>query len=109
MIDWAQVKTLRDDLGHEAFGEVVDLFFVENDPVVQRLDHHTAPHQMQADFHFLKGTATYLGFDDFAQLCTRCEERALAGSLSAKDIGQAVACYAGSKAEFSAKLPGITL
>lgn len=104
MIDWNQVKSLRNDLGHEEFLAVVELFFQENDPVVQKLNHTASAAESQSNFHFLKGTATYLGFSEFAALCARNEDKAISGTLNALDIGETVASYADSKAKFSTSM-----
>ena len=37
MIDWPRVKELREEVGAEGFGEVVDLFIEEVEEVISKL------------------------------------------------------------------------
>jgi hypothetical protein len=37
MIDWSQVKSLRNDVGHDEFDEIVELFLEEVEKIVAKL------------------------------------------------------------------------
>lgn len=67
MLNWARVEELREEVGPDAFGEVVELFLEEVTEALTRLDPGAA--SLEADLHFLKGAALNLGFDGFAGLC----------------------------------------
>ena len=74
LIDWNKVNELRDDVGHEDFDEVVELFLEE---VEEMLAHLGAPgRSAEADMHFLKGAALNLGFSNFSDLCRDGEHAA---------------------------------
>ena len=65
MIDWQQVRQLRDDVGKEEMVEVVVLFLSEVDEAIENLQAEYAVMTTQdrsAAFHFLKGCAANLGF-----------------------------------------------
>lgn len=63
MIDWHQIDTLREEIGAEHLGEVIDLFCAEIREALQDLSTSdwTAP-----KFHFLKGSALNVGLAEFA-------------------------------------------
>ena len=78
MIDWPRVTELREEVGAEDFGEVVEIFLEEVEEVIGKLEGGDRG-QLEQDLHFLKGSALNLGFDEFsstlpgwrASLCTR--------------------------------------
>ena len=80
MIDWARVADLYDDFGDADFVEVVDVFLEESDDGVQRLAQSQTPAEDRAAFHFLKGAALNLGFDELSRLCAEGEEAAASGA-----------------------------
>lgn len=107
MIDWGQVKTLRDEVGHEDFNEVVELFLEEVEEVVTRLQGDTDVCDLENDLHFLKGSAMNLGFSEFSALCQDGEQRAAQGRGAEINIGRVLDCYAVSKTAFVTELPRI--
>ncbi|NRB04008.1 MAG: Hpt domain-containing protein [Rhodobacteraceae bacterium] len=98
MIDWSQLAQLRKDIGEEDFGFVVDMFFEESDPVVTRLVETPDPGTAEADYHFLKGSASSLGFVVLSDLCDTFEQRAVEKTLPPDAGAQTAACYAATKA-----------
>lgn len=102
MIDWDRVNTLRSEVGEEAFGEVVELFLAETDEVVERLRANPQPDNFRADFHFLKGAALNLGFNEMSALCARNEKTAADTPQAAVD--EALDAYARARAAFVAGL-----
>ena len=106
MIDWARVLELREEVGPEDFDEVVALFLDEVDEVITRLRDSPDPARLEADLHFLKGSALSLGFADFSSLCASGEVRAASGQDISADLAGLLSCYAGSRARFLAELPG---
>ncbi|NOR30990.1 MAG: Hpt domain-containing protein, partial [Sulfitobacter sp.] len=61
MIDWAQVNTLRDDVGKDYFAEIIDIFIDEVEDVIEKLRNVPDLNTLGDDLHFLKGSALNLG------------------------------------------------
>lgn len=104
MIDWGRVQDLRDEIGADAFGEVVELFLDEVDTEIGKLRLPDSGPDLEALLHFLKGSALNLGFAAFADLCHRGERAAAAGQQDGIDLGAVLDCYTCSKSEFIAGL-----
>lgn len=103
MINWERVNELRDEIGAEDFGEIVELFLSE---VEERLETLCADKSVEAvgeDMHFLKGSALNLGFENLASICQDREDRAATGEIIT-DLPSVIASYSASKSEFLAKL-----
>lgn len=99
MIDWSRVSELHEEVGEEDFAEVVELFLGEVDGVIEVLTPGMA--DLEAQLHFLKGSALNLGFDAFARLCQEGESAANAGQGAQVDVARVRDCYASSRAEFA--------
>jgi HPt (histidine-containing phosphotransfer) domain-containing protein len=84
VIDWDRVRDLYDEIGADAFAEVLDLFVLEVDDAIARLRAATLPDARSNEFHFLKGAALNLGLGQIAALCAQGEKAAAAG----QDTGQ---------------------
>lgn len=97
MIDWDRVAELHSEIGHEDFGEVVEIFLEEVDGAIETLGHASEP--LEAQLHFLKGSALNLGFQQFADLCQTGETRAAAGETSI-DLAEIADLYKASRDEF---------
>ncbi len=79
MINWERVAELREDFGAEGFEEMIEVFLDEVTTGLQRLGAAATPDAMRAEFHFLKGAALNMGFDEIAGLCAQGEELSEAG------------------------------
>jgi histidine phosphotransfer protein HptB len=99
MIDWARVTELREEIGDDGFGEVVELFLDEVEDVIRRLATAPDPLRFEDDLHFLKGSAWNLGFRELGRLCQAGERRAADGD-NAIDIAEILASYGRSKDAF---------
>jgi histidine phosphotransfer protein HptB len=84
MINWDRVAELQDEIGADGFDEVVALFLAEADECVVRLPLAATPDQVEADMHFLKGSALNLGLDQLADLCQQ-------GERAARGLGEPIA------------------
>lgn len=100
MIFWPRVTELRDEIGAEDFGEVVELFLDEVDAAIAALRGNPDRARLGQDLHFLKGSALNLGFSDFSDICETGERSAAAGRPEDVDIAAVVALYDASRAEF---------
>jgi HPt (histidine-containing phosphotransfer) domain-containing protein len=90
VIDWARIKELYDEIGADAFGDVIDLFVEEVGEGVTSLTVADTPKARVQAFHFLKGAALNLGLTEVAQICALGEQRAGAG-LDTDDLADQVA------------------
>lgn len=105
MIDWNHVNELRDDVGADDFDEVVALFLEEVDEIVARLPKSTDPHQIEADYHALKGCAQGLGFRTFARLCQASEQLCKNQKISEINRDETLRSYRDSRRVFLEQLP----
>ncbi len=98
MIDWIRVAQLRDEIGAEDFAEVAELFLLEVEDTLFRLDGAAGnPEEMRELLHFLKGSALNLGFSDLSAVCSRGE-----ANSAGVDIATLKDLYARSRSFFEA-------
>ena len=114
MIDWTQIKQLKEDVGLEDLAEVIEVFIEEVDEAVDVLRDVTQldAATMETSLHFLKGSALNLGFADFATLCAQGEAKAKENAPNAFDLTKVAPAYDASKKQFLAELSaevGITM
>lgn len=76
---------MYEEVGEEALGEVLDLFTSEVDEGLLRLAEATTPKAIAAEFHFLKGAALNLGFEEVVSLCAQGEANASAGRATEQE------------------------
>lgn len=104
MIDWDHVRKLRDEIGADAFGEVVDLFLEEVETEIAQLRAPPPTLDLEAQLHFIKGSALNLGFAEFADLCQQGEAAAAGGQADSVDLARVLDCFDRSRAAFMASL-----
>jgi histidine phosphotransfer protein HptB len=104
MIDWERVQELRSEIGPDSFMEVVEMFLEEADGVAERLAKGVLDAELEAELHFLKGSALNLGLDQLADLCQAGERAAARGEANTVDTAAVMQAYAASK---SALLDGL--
>lgn len=105
MIDWNKVDELRDEIGAEDFGEIVECFLEEVEGELSALG-VKAESELGASMHYLKGSALNLGFSDFAALCQEGETQAASGAAGEIDLAGIQNCYQKSKDTFLSALGG---
>jgi HPt (histidine-containing phosphotransfer) domain-containing protein len=103
MIDWNRVRELRDEIGADSFGEVVELFLEEVEEEIAKLRAGEDLGGLESRLHFLKGSALNLGFADFSHKCQAGETAASQGAAHSVDIAGIVASYDASKIVFLAE------
>ncbi|MFP5509804.1 MAG: Hpt domain-containing protein [Alphaproteobacteria bacterium] len=93
MIDWARIQELHEEIGAEAFAEVIDLFLLEIDSAVESI--RTSPDQerLEMTLHFLKGGVLNLGFTEMATLCHEGERLAAQGRSAQVDVDAILLAY----------------
>ncbi len=104
MIDWPRVKELKDEIGPDDFGEVVELFLEEVEEIIEKLRSDDRS-QLEQDLHFLKGCALNLGFDSFSKLCLSGERQSAEGGAAQVDLPAILDMFEASKQCFLADLP----
>ncbi|WP_324752909.1 Hpt domain-containing protein [Roseovarius sp. Pro17] len=104
MIDWKRIAELRDEIGAEDFGDVVELFLEEVEGEIALLREGCAEDALESRLHFLKGSALNLGFRAFSTLCQNGESAAAAGQAQRVDLPATLASFDDSKTEFMAGL-----
>ena len=73
MINWAHVAELYAEFGEDGFAEVLKVFMSEVTEGLVALEVAQSPIEHQNSFHFLKGAALNLGFEEVAALCDEGE------------------------------------
>ena len=104
MIDWNRVTELREEIGAEDFGEVVEIFLEEVEDEITNLHGQADKNNLESTLHFLKGSALNLGFSQFSALCQKGETSAGAGAGDDIDLAEIISCYDASKSEFLSAL-----
>ncbi len=104
MIDWKRVKELQDEIGPDGFAEVADMFLEEADQAVHALVQGLTAAAVEAQLHFLKGSALNLGLSDLAALCQEGERMAAAGQGAAVDLARVADVYHLSRAQLTGGL-----
>lgn len=104
MINWARVNELRSEIGDDDFPEVVELFLEETDEMIGKLNTNLTPSDLTEIFHFIKGSALNLGFEDLANLASKGEKETQGGQPLSINMHQIIECYESSKNNFSAQL-----
>jgi len=104
MIDWDHVRALRDEIGADAFEEVVELFLEEVETEIAKLRAPPRTFDLEAQLHFIKGSALNLGFTEFSDLCQAGEAAAAAGRADSVNLAEVLDCFDRSKAAFMDRL-----
>lgn len=102
LIDWDLLMSLKSDIGEEDFADVVTLFVAE---MSEKLDAmQKASGALTADdFHFLRGSASNLGFVAMGAACDAAEAACRNGA--APDLEAVVAAFHAALAEAKPRLP----
>ena len=98
MIDWDRVAELKDEVGADAFDEVVAIFLEEVDEAMANLSAGAGAEELQDSLHFLKGSALSLGFQQMADHCQSGE--ALVKTGQPYDLSALQAMYQQSRQIF---------
>ncbi|MGB0659436.1 MAG: Hpt domain-containing protein [Mangrovicoccus sp.] len=101
MLDWSRVEELREEVGEDAFGEVVELFLEEVGEAIGALANGESC--SEENMHFIKGAALNLGFQDLANLCQSGESLARDGAADQIDLPKIVACFGDTRDAFMTK------
>ncbi|WP_306151221.1 Hpt domain-containing protein [Roseovarius sp. MMSF_3281] len=109
MIDWARVRELRDEIGADSFGEVVELFLDEVEAEIAVLRAGVPTDNLESRLHFLKGSALNLGFAAFTEKCQAGETAAANGAGEAVDVMDILASYDASKIAFLAEIETLSV
>jgi HPt (histidine-containing phosphotransfer) domain-containing protein len=98
MIDWKRVDELKEEIGPEGFAEVADMFLDEAEGAVKALLRGIPAEEVEAQLHFLKGSALNLGLSELAAICQDGERRAAAGEGALVDVSLVASVWRASRA-----------
>ncbi|PRX37188.1 HPt (histidine-containing phosphotransfer) domain-containing protein [Meinhardsimonia xiamenensis] len=102
VIDWKRVEELKDEVGPEDFGDVLEVFLAEMDEMMNRFARAPQTPVTAEELHFLKGSALNLGFAALGALCTELEPACRSGEPVS--TARLTTCYQRSRACFLANL-----
>lgn len=100
MIDWDRVGELKEEVGADAFGEVVEIFLDEMDEAIAALPDQNGADALSEALHFLKGSALNIGFSGLAALCVAGEETCRAGQADTVNTHDIADGYADARKVF---------
>lgn len=104
MIAWDQVEELREAVGPDEFGELVEVFLDEVEGVLTQLSSDAAASELESQLHFLKGSALNLGFAEFSTLCQQGETIAKGGTTDGIDVPAIISSYHATKDLFLSEI-----
>lgn len=104
MIDWTRIRDLKHEVGNDDFSEIVDLFFDEVRETLEDIKCAPPEANLEASFHFLKGSAINLGFATFSSLCENAEMATKQGTDIEGLLPAIISSFAQSYDEFTANL-----
>ena len=107
MIDWDRVMHLRNELGDDDFGEVVDLFLRELKAEIEELKVNHSSENLEASFHSLKGCALNLGLSDLAKHCQAGEMQSRSGPVSSQVMDKALSSFEAALPEYQELLASL--
>jgi histidine phosphotransfer protein HptB len=105
MIKWARVRELKDEVGEDSYFELQAIFLAEVEEALTRLTPARSAGELEADLHFLKGSALNIGLARLAELCHYGEQAAKTGTLVPEALSTIIETYATSRAELLAGEP----
>ncbi|WP_412504251.1 Hpt domain-containing protein [Roseovarius sp. SYSU LYC5161] len=100
LIDWNRVSELRSEIGGNDFSDVVALFIEEVEDMLDQFNSATEANDLQAQLHYLKGSALNLGFHAFANACRSAESKVAIEGPAAIDKKEILEGFQQSKSEF---------
>jgi len=111
MIDWKHVHQLAADVGAGEFTEIATLFLDEMDSEIAAMKScdNRDPAALSARMHFLKGSAYYLGFTGFGNLCAAYEAELRTHKTPNVDLAALIAAYQRSREQFISEAPSHSL
>jgi HPt (histidine-containing phosphotransfer) domain-containing protein len=92
-VDWARLEELRAEVGAEALDEIIDMFVMEMTELVDKLRSAPDPDMLEADLHFLRGSALNLGFAPLAEVCQTAELQSRRGDPAQVDLSVIIRTY----------------
>jgi HPt (histidine-containing phosphotransfer) domain-containing protein len=101
VINWDKLAELLDEIGAEAFGDVLDVFVTEIGEGLETLMAAQTPRARLQAFHFLKGAALNLGLDTLAATCAQGERLADQGQDTDMLARQVAQLFPGVTAELA--------
>ncbi|MEO0342722.1 MAG: Hpt domain-containing protein [Pseudomonadota bacterium] len=98
MIDWARVSELKADIGEDIFEELLPIFLEEISEALETLKGQETTAEIAATAHFIKGSASNLGFSVLTEVSGKGEICAKAGNFPEDFHQHLLNAFEGSKA-----------
>ena len=105
-VDWSRVKEMHDEIGAEDFDEIADMFLDEVAEAIDNLEAATERSNMEADLHFIKGSALNIGFASLATIAGEWEAKIRDQIATKAPIDEIRASHASCIEEFSNQKTG---
>lgn len=102
MIDWTRISDLESDLGADELSGLISMFLDEVGTAVAALRDPT-----EADMHFLRGSASTLGFAELARLAGQGEDNLKLDRAAQIDCATIKSVYVSEKEELLTKFPQV--
>jgi HPt (histidine-containing phosphotransfer) domain-containing protein len=103
-VDWDRLNELKTDIGEEDFADVAMLFVTELQDTLSAL---TPENAAAHDFHFLRGSASNLGFTALVTACSTAEAACASGQRP--DVDAVRVAFDGALSEMSREMPDLAL
>ncbi|MEJ6390046.1 Hpt domain-containing protein [Gymnodinialimonas ulvae] len=103
-VDWDRLNELKADIGDEDFADVAMLFVTELQDTLSAL---TPENAAADDFHFLRGSASNLGFTALVTACSTAEAACASGQ--SPDVDAVRTAFGSALAEMSKEMPDLAL
>ena len=100
MINWTRIQELYEDFGADGAEDLFAAFLEETQEGMDRLEAATTPDTLQSEFHFLKGAALNMGFDEVSALCEQGEQLARDGQDASEFKARVLAVLPATCAQF---------
>lgn len=97
LIDWDRVMELKDEVGDDAFAEILEMSVEELEETFARIA--SSPQVTAADMHFLKGASLNLGLAQLAEVCKSGEMALRDDSTASIDLSAIRRLYDDSRRE----------
>ena len=102
MIDWTRIDELREEVGEDAFEEVLEIFLEETAEAMERL-RASAPGGLAEDLHFLKGSAQNVGMTALGAACAEQEAEVRSGARTQADVARLESALDAARSEIASR------
>lgn len=102
IVDWARVRELHDEIGAEDFDDIAEMFLDEVAEAIENLAAAETAQNMEADLHFIKGSALNIGFASLATIAAEWEAKVRDNEANSVPVELVVKAHSDCVGEFTA-------